>query len=74
MEPLYPLAAQFAYLVNESQLKQTMEESNIALSCEHGSFTIHYGHRYGLPIVIAENHTPGQPSSVWHDHESKVTA
>jgi hypothetical protein len=76
MEPLYPLVSQFGYSVNKSELRQTLAESTITCSLPHGKFTIHYGHRHGLPIVLIETHDQREDelSAIWHDHERMVKA
>jgi hypothetical protein len=76
MEMLYPLVAELGYSVSKAVLRQTLEESNIAVSFPHGKFTVHYGHRHGLPIVLIEtlDQQDDELSAIWHDHEKRVSA
>ena len=76
MEPLYPLIRDLGYSVNNRVLKEAMAETTITDSVPHGAFTIHYGHRHGLPIAMIENHADGDSALnvIWHDHERMVQA
>jgi hypothetical protein len=63
----YPTHEDF-YALDADTTKQTIEESNIALSVDMGAFTVHHGTRYGRPIVIAEHHNQkaDELSAVWY--------
>jgi hypothetical protein len=76
MAPLYPLIAELGYSVSNDELRRTLDESTIAASFPHGKFTVHYGHRHGLPIVLIEAHDQqdDELSAIWHDHEKRVSA
>lgn len=64
-----PLTVEHFHAVDAATCKQTIEEAQLEFSICMGSFTLHHGTRYGLPIVIAEHHDQklGELSGVWYD-------
>lgn len=57
------------HAVDAATCEQTIKESDLDFSICMGRFTIHQGHRYGVPIVIAEHHDQktDELSAVWYD-------